>query len=118
MTHLDPEVIPMATRRRFTVRYKKSIVQEASECTEHGEIEKLLRREGLYTSHLARWRRLFESGDLDQPETMNAINQYAEELEAENEALRDRLKKAQTVIDFQKKLCDLLDLSITSSPSS
>ena len=61
----DPEVAPRAARRRFGAAYKLRIVAEADSCTKPGEIGALLRREGLYTSHLAAWRRARDQGQLD-----------------------------------------------------
>mgnify|MGYP002065136290 CR=1 FL=1 len=53
----DPEVVPMAERRRFTAEEKLRILEEADACTEPGEIGALVRREGIYSSYLSRWRR-------------------------------------------------------------
>jgi hypothetical protein len=58
----DPEVVPRATRRRFSGKYKRRIVGEADQCTEPGSIGALLRREGLYSSQLATWRRQRAAG--------------------------------------------------------
>ena len=53
----DPEVVPVAERRQFNAAYKLRILKEADQCTEPGELGALLRREGLYSSYLSRWRR-------------------------------------------------------------
>ena len=53
----DPEVVPQAKRRRFSAEYKLRVLAEADSCTRPGEIGALLRREGLYSSHLTTWRR-------------------------------------------------------------
>jgi transposase-like protein len=58
------EVVAKATRRRFTVEYKRKIVREADGCRTPGAVSALLRREGLYTSHLATWRAARERGEL------------------------------------------------------
>ena len=58
----DPEVPEKARRRRFSAAYKLRILQAAEACTEPGEIGALLRREGLYSSHLSKWRRQREAG--------------------------------------------------------
>jgi len=58
----DPEVAPRATRRRYGAAYKLRIVEEADACTEHGAIGALLRREGLYSSHLGKWRQARDKG--------------------------------------------------------
>ena len=60
----DPEVVDKPIRRRFAPSYKLRIVEEADRCTEHGEIGRLLRREGLYSSHLTTWRKAARSGSL------------------------------------------------------
>ena len=53
----DPEVVPKAKRRKFSAEYKRRILEEADNCTASGQIGALLRREGLYSSHLSTWRR-------------------------------------------------------------
>ena len=60
----DPDVVPKAKRRRFSAEYKLRILREADACSEPGEIGSLLRREGLYSSHLSNWRRQRQSGTL------------------------------------------------------
>jgi transposase-like protein len=60
----DPEVVPKAERRRFTAEYKLRILAEADACTQRGEIGALLRREGLYRSHLDKWREQRRAGAL------------------------------------------------------
>jgi transposase-like protein len=60
----DPEVVPQAKRRQFSARYKLRILTEADQCTQRGEIGALLRREGLYSSHLTTWRRQRDRGHL------------------------------------------------------
>lgn len=59
----EPEVVPKAKRRSFSLAYKRQILEEADDC-EHGEVGALLRREGLYSSHLTRWRRARARGEL------------------------------------------------------
>src|SRR5436190_24387619 len=61
------EVVAKATRRRFTVEYKRKIVREADACKTAGAIGALLRREGLYSSHLTTWRAARERGELAGP---------------------------------------------------
>ena len=56
MTQPDPQVTPKAERRRFNTEYKLRILSEADACTERGQLGALLRREGLYSSHLEKWR--------------------------------------------------------------
>ena len=64
-TEPDPQVVPTAERRKFSTEYKLRILAEADECTERGAIGALLRREGLYSSHLEKWRKQREHGALE-----------------------------------------------------
>ena len=113
----DPEVTPKAKRRRFNAEYKLRILAEVDDCTQPGEIGALLRREGLYSSHLSKWRKQREEGQL-QGLSGNKRGRKAERSEAEvarlrreNEQLQARLQQAETIIDVQKKLCELHGLS-------
>lgn len=109
----DPEVEPRAARRRFKAAYKRRIVEEADKCTEPGAIGALLRREGLYSSQLATWRRQRMEGTLvDQPRGRPAESMAAENarLRRDNERLRRELEKAQLIMDAQKKLAQVLGL--------
>jgi transposase-like protein len=113
----DPEVMPQAKRRRFSAEYKLRVLAEADGCTRRGEIGALLRREGLYSSHLDKWRKQREAGQL-QGLSGNKRGRKAERhaaelvrLRRENEQLQVRLQQAETIIDVQKKLCGLLGLS-------
>ena len=105
------EVQPRATRRRFTAAYKRQIVEEAAQC-EHGEIGVLLRREGLYSSYLAKWRAEHAAGSLnDKPRGPRANPTAAEvkRLERENARLQRKLEQAEAIIEAQKKLARLLE---------
>ena len=113
----DPEVPAKARRRRFTAKYKLGILEEAERCTEPGEIGALLRREGLYSSHLSKWRQQREAGALAaltpkkrgrKPRPVDPQARRVAELERENARLRDKLEKAETIIEVQKKLSQLL----------
>lgn len=114
----DPEVVPKAKRRQFTAKYKLRIVEEADGCTEPGQIGALLRREGLYSSHLSKWRQLRKEGQL-QALSAEKRGRKAQDpsvvelakLRRENERLRARLEQAETIIDVQKKLSQLLGLT-------
>ena len=115
---IPSEVSAQATRRRFTADYKRRILAEADACTEPGDLGKLLRREGLYSSHLTCWRRQRDvaiAAALDKPRGRKPLekNPLAEEiarLQAENRRLQERLAQAQTIIEVQKKLSSLLGL--------
>ena len=110
----DPEVIPRAKRRQFSAKYKLRILTEADQCTQRGEIGALLRREGLYSSHLATWRKQREQGHLQglapQKRGRKPDPQAAElaRLQRENERLKQRLEQAELIIDVQKKLSQML----------
>lgn len=110
----DPEVKDKAQRRQFTASYKLRILQELDHCTEPGQVGALLRREGLYSSHLTKWRRERQAGQLQalSPKRRghkgpSPLVQENEQLRRENEQLKRRLEQAETIIEFQKKVADL-----------
>ena len=116
---LDTEVVAKAVRRHFSAEYKLRILEEAEACSS-GEIGALLRREGLYSSHLTTWRRQREAGQLaglapkkrgpkpdPQAEELNRLRR-------ENERLQVRLQQAEAIIEAQKKLAQLFGLGSTS----
>lgn len=112
----DTQVAPRAQRRRFTVSCKRRILQEADGCVQPGQIGALLRREGLYFSNLSTWRRQSARGELNGrsprkrgPEIDETARQI-EKLKRENEGLRKKLDRAETIIEVQKKLSKLLGL--------
>jgi transposase len=114
----DPEVVPKAKRRKFSAEYKRRILDEANSCTEPGQIGALLRREGLYSSHLSTWRRQRERGTLEALSPKKRGRKRKDELEREvanlqreNEQLQARLEQAETIIEVQKKLSRLLGLA-------
>jgi transposase len=114
----DPQVKPKAERRRFSGEYKLRILAEADACTERGQVGALLRREGLYTSHLEKWRRQRERGSLQaltpqkRGRKVDAQATELARLQRENERLQVRLQQAETIIDVQKKLSTLLGLNV------
>ena len=110
----DPEVRPRTGRRRFAAAYKQRIVAEAERCAP-GEIGALLRREGLYSSHLTKWRREFAAGASDvsgkrapAKEELRMARQRLAKAERENHRLLQQLDRAETIIAVQKKLSALL----------
>ncbi len=124
----DPEVLEKPKRRRFTAQYKQRILDDAAQCTEPGEIGALLRREGLYSSHLTTWRRQHDSGALAgltphkrghkvNPRLAEETRRLAE-LEQENERLRQQLQQAQTIIEVQKKLSSLLGIPMNHAKTN
>jgi transposase-like protein len=109
----DPEVEPRATRRQFSAAYKRQIVAEAEACTDRGAMGALLRREGLYSSHLSNWRRELASGTLGEKRRGRPAEPLAAEnaqLRRENARLRRELEKTQLIVDAQKKLAEVLGL--------
>ena len=120
----DPEVVPKAKRRRFTAQYKLRVIREADTCTEPGQIGSLLRREGLYSSYLSKWRQQQEEGQLRALSSRKRGRRSQEpsvaelaELQRENERLRARLEQTEIIIDVQKKLSKLLGLTADSTES-
>lgn len=105
------QVTPPERRRRFTAAYKVQIVREAETCLQPGEIGTLLRREGLYSSQLTAWRKLYRQGVLNGlVEIKRGRKPQHVELEKENERLRRRLERAEQdlqrahlIIEAQKK---------------
>ena len=109
----DPEVIEKAARRRFTAEYKRQIALEAEQCQQPGEIGALLRREGLYSSVLARWRRQLREESLASSKKSNKHDkltpaQELARLERENERLKEKLRQAELIIDVQKKVSEMM----------
>ena len=116
----DPEVPEKTPRRRFSAKYKLEVLKRADACTQPGELGTLLRKEGLYSSNLTTWRRQREQGALDamSPKARgrkkiekNPLAQEVATLQKENERLRRKLKKAETIIEFQKKISEMLGIS-------
>jgi len=112
-----PEVVAKATRRRFPAEYKQRILAEADTAkATPGAIGALLRREGLYSSHLVDWRRTRAAGIRQaltpQPRgpkaTQSPLVEENAQLRRENQRLTDHLRKAELVIDVQKKVAALL----------
>lgn len=117
----DPEVPEKPARRRFTADYKLRILREAEACQQHGQLGALLRREGLYSSHLTTWRQQREAGALAalqakrrgrKPKLVPPLAAENERLRRENERLAARLKQAETIIDVQKKVSEILGLNL------
>jgi transposase-like protein len=108
------EVLEKATRRRFTAAYKAQILDEADTC-EPGELGELLRREGLYSSSLSRWRAERDAEALDSRKrgrkaksTKKEILEMAQ-LKRENERLAERLRQAELIIEVQKKVSEMME---------
>ena len=112
------EVVAVAKRRKFTMAYMQRIVREADACTAPGAIGALLRREGLYSSHLSKWRLLIAASDAaipntkrgPKPDAAKAVDRRVANLELTNKKLTKQLERARLIIAAQKKLCNLLGL--------
>jgi transposase len=117
----DPEVVSEPKRRRFTAEYRLRIVEEADQCTQSGDVGRLLRREGLYSSHLTKWREVHRDGALHglrskkrgaKPKAGNPLEQKVRELEAKVARLEKDLHTAHTILDVQEKVAGLLGFSL------
>jgi transposase-like protein len=114
-------------RRRFSAKEKLRILEEADACTEPGEIGALVRREGIYSSYLSRWRRARDRGQLDglsgkkrgpKRTVDQELTEENEALKRENERLRARLEQAETIIEVQKKLSQILGLETSAQENT
>jgi transposase len=115
----DPEVVAKAKRRQFTAEYKLAIVEEADHATDPGAIGALLRREGLYSSHLVEWRRLRDTGALNalskkrgRKPTRNPLAEENCRLKTELARVNKKLQQAEVIIDIQKKVSALLGIAL------
>ena len=117
----DPEVSADSGRRRFSAAYKARVVREADACKEPGDIGALLRREGLYSSQLAVWRKDYRKGaesaladdKRGRKRTKNPLADENQRLGRELERAQKKLKQAELIIEFQKNLCEILGISPT-----
>src|SRR6266545_2538374 len=116
----DPELVERPQRRRFSAEYKLQILREADACTRPGEIGALVRREGLYTSHLTYWRKQRDAGalrELGRPRGRKpADRRDAEiaELQRRLERSECELAKARKVIEIQGNLSALLEQMLST----
>jgi transposase len=111
----DPELVEQAKRRRFTAEYKARILAEADACTKPGEVGELLRREGLYTSHLTYWRKQRTDGalkELGKPRGRKPVDRREQEIAAlrrRAERAEAELAKMKRVVEIQGNLSALLE---------
>ena len=114
--HPDPEVRPKAQRRQYTAEYKRRILDEADACTTSSQRGALVRREGLYFSHLTTWRRQRAQGILDglapkkRGVKSDPLALENARLHRENQRLEQQLARAEMIIEVQKKISLLLGL--------
>ena len=110
----DPEVPARHARRRFTTAYKLEILRRADACTRHGELGGLLRKEGLYSSHLITWRQQRAAGltPKKRGRKTTAVDPRVKKLEQENRRLTSRLQQTEALLAFQKKVSELLGIPL------
>jgi len=117
----ETEVTAKARRRQFTAEYKRRVLAEADACTKSGEVGALLRREGLYSSHLVDWRRARDSGALaglaprkrgPAGRVAHPLEQKIVELQREVSRLQRRAERAEGLVELQKKVSELLGIQL------
>jgi transposase len=117
----ETEVVEKARRRGFTAEYKLRVLAEADRCTKPGEVGALLRREGLYSSLLSAWRRQRDAGELSArspkkrgppAQVPDASARRVAELEKQLAQAQVRLKRAEALLDLQKKVSEILGVEL------
>ena len=119
------EVVAKATRRRFTVEYKRKVVREADGCKTPGAVGALLRREGLYSSHLTTWRAARDRGELagasrkrgPVAQVADPRDKRSSELERERTRWQKRAERAEALVELQKQVAALLGPPLASESS-
>ena len=123
----NPEVTAKAQRRRFSTSYKLRIVKKADQCRLPGEIGTLLRKEGLYSSQLSEWRKLHNSGAFDalngkgrdpKKKPVNPLQAELDRVRKEKARLEKKLKQAELIIEFQKKVAEILEIPLENQDRS
>lgn len=119
---VDPEVMPGPRRRAFTAEFKRQVLAAAEACTEAGAVGELLRKHGLYSSHLSEWRRQRDEGLRPKKRGRKANGQRAlveevAQLRRDKARLEHRLAQAEVIIDVQKKLSVLLGIPLKTPDS-
>lgn len=117
----DPEVSARAVRRQYSAKYKLKILKKVDGCKGPGQIGEILRREGLYSSHLTTWRRQRDEGTLEglkpkkrgrKGSEKNPLETELKKVKRENERLQRKLAQAEAIIDIQKKVSTLLGIPL------
>lgn len=117
----DPEVVQHASRRQFSASYKHRILTEVDAAVEKGAVGRILRREGLYSSHLTHWRQERDEAQRaalepkkrgPKPAPNNPLQAECDKLKRENIRLSRKLRKAELIIDFQKKVSEILGIAL------
>jgi transposase len=120
----DPELVERAMRRKFTAKYKLEILEKADACTRPGEVGELLRREGLYTSHLTYWRKQRQDGALRElgrsrgRKPADRREREIAELRSRAERAEAELEKARRVIEIQGNVSALLEQMLSTEGAS
>ena len=118
----DPEVVAKPKRRQFTAAYRLRVLEEADRCTEPGAVGRLLRREGLYSSHLTAWRKARRNGALHgltskkrgAKRARNPLEGQVRQLEGKVARLEHELHQAHTILDVQEKVAGLLGFNLNN----
>ena len=124
----ETEVLAKAKRRGFTAEYKQRILNEVDQAVasgRSGEVGAILRREGLYSSHLAAWRRLRDAGELSastakkrgpKPKQVTQVEPEVRALRKQLALTEARLKRAEALLDLQKKVSEILGVELPPPP--
>jgi transposase len=123
---VETEVTEKAKRRTFTAEYKRRILRQADACSKPGELGALLRSEGLYSSHLAVWRRARRNGEMDglapkrrgrKPAPIDPRDKKIRELEVQLARANRRAERAEGLVAVQKKVAELLGIPLENEKS-
>lgn len=123
LTSSEVEVMAKPVRRRFTAEYKLGVLREVDRCKGRGELGALLRREGLYSSHLTQWRKQRERGERQglsrkrgpSPKQRHPLTDKVKVLERENARLKLRAERAEGLVELQKKVSEILGIELKQS---
>ena len=120
---VETEVQEKKTKKQYTVAYKLEILRKMEQCRTNGGVGELLRREGLYSSHITRWRKELENGlaskkpgRKEKPD--DSLKLKIKALEQENQKLQQKLLQAERIIEFQKKISQILEIPLLELKSS
>ena len=125
--HEDVEVPEKPRRRQFTASYKLKVIDEADSATQPGEVGRMLRREGLYSSHLTAWRKAKRAGELRaleprkrgrKPRDRDRTGEEVRRLKRELARTQEKLRKAELIIEVQGKVAGLLGFSLEDGKDS
>jgi transposase len=120
---IDPEVEPKAQRRTFSTAYKLQLLEQADGCKGKGELGALLRREGLYWSHLSKWRQQRATGELGKKRGRPAdpdgeLKRQLQQMQRQNQQLQRKLRQAEIIIEVQKKASEILGITLAEPNES